>query len=192
MKDTDLVARLGKRIQQLRKSEKLTLEQLAQQSNVSRSMLSQIERGQANPTFATLWNLTRAMGIEWSELVDESEGVSHSPIEHIIAAQTPKIDNPQGGYHLSILSPPHLVGSIEWYELRMRPQGKLESQAHTQGCMEHLTVLSGQLEVVSGTQSQRLAQGDTARYHADVAHTIQNPGDSDTIALLVVMNHSHR
>ena len=57
---TDDAPLLGPQIQQLRKRRRLTLEQLASLSGVSRSMLSQIERSQANPTFATLWNLTRA------------------------------------------------------------------------------------------------------------------------------------
>ena len=47
---------LGPRLQQIRKKRRLTLDQLAVMSGVSRSMLSQIERGQTNPTFATLWN----------------------------------------------------------------------------------------------------------------------------------------
>lgn len=45
---------LGPKLQAIRKEKSLTLEQLAERSSVSKSMLSQIERGQANPTFATL------------------------------------------------------------------------------------------------------------------------------------------
>ena len=58
---------LGPRLHQLRKRKKLTLDELAVMSGVSRSMLSQIERGQTNPTFATLWNLTRALGVRSEE-----------------------------------------------------------------------------------------------------------------------------
>ena len=47
---------IGPVLQRHRKMAGLTLEQLAEKSGVSKSMLSQIERGQANPTFAVLWS----------------------------------------------------------------------------------------------------------------------------------------
>lgn len=45
---------IGPVIQRERKARHLTLEQLASRSGVSKSMLSQIERSEANPTFAVL------------------------------------------------------------------------------------------------------------------------------------------
>ena len=45
------------RVAGLRKKQELTLEQLASASGVSRSMLSQIERGQANPTLAVTYRI---------------------------------------------------------------------------------------------------------------------------------------
>lgn len=37
----------------------MTLERLAERCGVSKSMLSQIEHWQANPTFAMVWNLSQ-------------------------------------------------------------------------------------------------------------------------------------
>ena len=106
MKDAQLVAQLGRRLRTVRKKGQLTLEQLAESSNVSRSMLSQIERGEANPTFATLWNLTRALGIDLAELVEDASEEECSAIELLSAAQIPKIDNAAAGCQLAILPPP--------------------------------------------------------------------------------------
>ena len=60
---------LGPRLRDQRQARGLTLEGLAQASGVSRSMLSQVERGEANPTFATLWSLTQALGLSLDDLV---------------------------------------------------------------------------------------------------------------------------
>ncbi len=60
---------IGPVIQMARKARHLTLEQLAKLSGVSRSMLSQIERSETNPTFAVVWSLTQALNIEFSDLV---------------------------------------------------------------------------------------------------------------------------
>ena len=61
MKMSQRTPRIGPAIQKERKLRKLTLEQLSVQSGVSKSMLSQIERGEANPTFAVVWSLTQAL-----------------------------------------------------------------------------------------------------------------------------------
>ncbi len=53
-------------IQKERKERQLTLDRLVVISDVSRSMLSQIERSEAKPTFAVLWSLTRVLGINFS------------------------------------------------------------------------------------------------------------------------------
>ncbi|MEM8860546.1 MAG: XRE family transcriptional regulator [Chloroflexota bacterium] len=190
MKDnSEIVSLLGKHLQQIRKEKKFTLEQLAQKSGVSRSMLSQIERGQANPTFGTLWNLSRALGLDMSELVEEfeSNGAGSGKIELLLAADTPRISNTQNGCTLSILGPHNQVGQFEWYELDIAPGGILSSQPHSQGCHEHLTILEGTAEVTSGDQSIKLKEGDTARYKADVPHAIRCAGKSTLKALLVVM-----
>ncbi|MFT5193417.1 MAG: transcriptional regulator with XRE-family HTH domain [Cellvibrionaceae bacterium] len=185
----DIVSLLGKHLQQIRKEKKLTLEQLAQKSGVSRSMLSQIERGQANPTFGTLWNLSRALGLDMSELVEEFEanGTGQSKIEHVTADNTPRITNIQNGCTLAILGPPEQVGKYEWYEITIQPNGVLDSQPHTQGCREHLTILNGRAQVKSGDQLLTITAGDTARYQGDIPHSISCIGDEILSALLVVM-----
>ncbi len=187
--NAQLVQALGKHLQHLRKSRKLTLEALSKKSGVSRSMLSQIERGQANPTFATLWNLSHALGLEMSELVEalESTQPAESSISYLTAANTPRISNPSSGCTLRILAPPQLVENFEWYDLEIRPNGSLISQAHAQGCREHLTVLSGQAKVISDSDELTFNTGDTARYPADVPHSIHAIGDEPLHAILIVI-----
>ena len=152
-------------------------------------MLSQIERGQANPTFATLWNLSHALGLEMSELVEELESnqPGDSAIAHLTAANTPRISNPNTGCTLRILAPPQLVEHYEWYDLTIEPNGALMSQAHAQGCREHLTILSGSAKVISADDELTLSTGDTARYPADVPHSIHNTSDEQLHAILIVI-----
>lgn len=179
---------LGPHIRQLRKKRRLTLEQLAAQSGVSRSMLSQIERGEANPTFATLWNLTRALSIDLSELVtSRAAAAPPSAIEVVGAHFTPEIRSEDGLCTLRILSPAQSAGRMEWYEVLMAPGAALSSDPHARGAMEHLTVIEGDLEVVSGGARNRAAAGATLRYAADVAHEIRNDGNASARALLVVI-----
>lgn len=179
---------IGPGLQALRKAHKLTLEQLAAASGVSRSMLSQIERGQANPTFAVLWSLTRALGVEFSDLFSEGpHPVQGSTVEVVTIAHTPEIRSADGTCKLRILSPPQLAGRTEWYDVTIRPGGALESTAHAVGTFEHFTAWTAGFEIRSGDSSQSLGVGETARYPADVPHKIANVSDQDAKGLLVVL-----
>src|SRR5690606_7035274 len=54
---------LGKTIQRLRKAYNLSLSELSEQSGVAKSIISQIERNETNPTLATIWRLSQALDI---------------------------------------------------------------------------------------------------------------------------------
>lgn len=175
---------LADRLKQQRKHQQLTLEQLAQQSGVSRSMLSQIERGQANPTLAIACRIAQALNISIVELVEEPW--TQPSIEVV------KYDDPQAVYRadknctLRTLSPLDNEQAAEFYCLQLAPQGELKSTPHFKSTKEMLTVNQGEVMVIAGSDSQTLKAGDTAHYQADQNHRIVNIGDQEAILYLVV------
>mgnify|MGYP002626508517 CR=1 FL=1 len=62
----------------------------------------------------------------------------------------------------------------------------MESTAHKKGCIEHLTVYEGALEVVSDGEVAKVTAGDTVRYKADVDHAVR--ATAPARALLIVQN----
>ena len=87
--DHDITSHLAARLKEARAERCLSLEALSQLSGVSRSMLSQIERGASSPTVASLWNLTRALNVDFAGLLDSSAAPASPILEHIRAADTP-------------------------------------------------------------------------------------------------------
>ena len=181
---------IGSRLQALRKQQGLSLDDLAATSKVSRSMLSQVERGLANPTFATLWALTQALGIDISQLIGDAADERDQQIEVIEAHNVPRIQSADGHCTLRILSPPETTGEAEWYWLEIEPGASLTSQPHTAGCREHLSIIDGEAMVISAEVQQKAGAGATLRYRADVPHSISNAGSGRLQALLVVMTGS--
>jgi transcriptional regulator with XRE-family HTH domain len=181
---------IGSRLQALRKQQGLSLDDLAATSKVSRSMLSQVERGLANPTFATLWALTQALGIDISQLIGDAADARDQQIEVIEAHNIPRIQSADGHCTLRILSPPETTGEAEWYWLEIEPGASLTSQPHTAGCREHLSIIDGEAMVISAEVQQKAGAGATLRYRADVPHSISNAGKGRLQALLVVMTGS--
>ena len=174
---------LPARLKEARREQGLSLDAVAKLSGVSRSMVSQIERGESSPTIATLWNLTRALQVDFAGLLEESS--SEDRIDTIRNAQVPSIDNMVQGCRIRILSPPEEAGKHEVYDLRFDEGGQLDSQPHKRGAREQLTVTEGEIEITSGAARDRLSAGDTARYAADVAHSIRAVGGTARAFLIV-------
>ncbi len=178
---------IGQALQALRKTREMSLEDLSRKAGVSKSMLSQVERNQANPTVALVWRLANALGVSLADLL-EPESRGRAPLIDVLAAHaTPSLKSPDGKCQLRILGPIELAGQFEWYELGVQPGGVLESQSHEPGSREHLTVLTGALEVQAGGETRRLRHGETARYAVDVPHSIRNSGKTAATGVLVVM-----
>lgn len=179
--------RVGSTLQNLRQAQGLSLDELSRKAGVSKSMLSQIERNQANPTVAVVWRLATALGVGVGELLGDGRPAAPT-IVTVPAHATPSLKSPDGRCELRILGPIDLAGQFEWYELTVQPGGALESEPHEPGSREHLSVLSGALDVTAGADTTRLKSGETARYAVDLPHAIRNPGKSVATALLVVLH----
>ena len=180
-----ILEQLPARLKEARRAQGLSLDAVAKLSGVSRSMVSQIERGESSPTIATLWNLTRALQVDFAGLLED--GASADQIETIRANQRPNIDKRGEGCRIFILSPPEDAGVHELYELQFSEGGSLDSAPHRRGAREQVTVIDGVIEVTSGAAISTLKEGDTARYAADVAHRVSAP-DGPARVFLVVHN----
>ncbi len=179
---------IGQTIKELRTSKNLTLDQLATQSGLSKSMLSQIERNKTNPTVGTLWSLTQALGVDIADLLGSSAVIRKSTksITTTKAHQIPEIQSADGKCTLKILGPLELVSHMEWYDIDLEAGGILDSEPHAKGTREHLTVLDGSVTISTGDERDVLNKGDTSRYYADVHHYIKNHTKASAKALLIV------
>ena len=61
-------------LKRIRKSKSMSLDQVSEQTGVSKSMLAQIERGTANPSLGVLGKITSGLRIEFQELIQPPEG----------------------------------------------------------------------------------------------------------------------
>ena len=180
--------RVGDMLAALRQTQSLSLDELSRRAGVSKSMLSQIERAQTNPTVAVVWRLSNALGVSMGDLLGGTPQPAVPTIAVVPVHATPSLRSPDGLCELRILGPIELAGQFEWYALALQAGGALESQAHEHGTREHLTALSGVLEVSAGDKKQRLKHGETVRYAVDRPHKIHNVGKTAASGWLVVVH----
>jgi len=60
----------GEKIREIRKQKGLTLQELSVQTQVSISLLSQIERGKVDPAVSTFWKICSVLQIPFNEFFD--------------------------------------------------------------------------------------------------------------------------
>lgn len=174
---------LGSRVKQLRTARGWSLDVLAGASGVSRSMLSQIEREQANPTLAVTMRIAQAFGMALGDLLEMPDAASSVTV----------IRGEDRTYHyrsdkwcrLRTLSPLNLEKDVEFYEVQLQPGGALRSSPHFEGTREFLTVQKGQVRLESGGDAEELGAGDSASYRADLPHAIINTGRHEALLFLV-------
>ena len=177
---------LGKRVKKLRGDRGWSLEELANVSGVSRSMLSEIEREKANPTLTVTFRIARAFGLTLQELIESAEA-SASKIQVIRASDRAQVFRSDKHGEIRTLSPLNLEKDVEFYEVTLKPGGALRSQPHFEGTREFLTVEEGSVRIESDQDTDELTKGDSGTYRADVPHAIINTGKSTALVFLVVI-----
>ncbi|MFW2367586.1 MAG: helix-turn-helix domain-containing protein [Desulforhopalus sp.] len=176
--------RLCERVKSLRKAQGFTLDELSALAKVSRSMLSQIERGQANPTLAVTCRIAEAFAVSIGDLVDEPWVSSFIQIIH--SDDPAQIYRQDDQCHIRTLSPLNMEKSVEFYEIRLKAGGILKSPPHFMGTKELFTLAKGEILVVSESEERTLTVNDSAHYRADVNHALHNNGTSEAIGYMVV------
>ena len=177
---------LGKRVRKLRADRGWSLEELANASGVSRSMLSEIEREKANPTLTVTFRIARAFGLTLQELIESAEA-SASKIQVIRANDRNQVYRSDKQCEIRTLSPLNLEKDVEFYEVSLKQGGALRSQPHFEGTREFLTVEEGSVRIESDMDNDELTKGDSGTYRADVPHAIVNTGKGDALVFLVVI-----
>ncbi len=177
-------AQLGTTITRLRKAGKLSLGDLSEQSGVAKSMISQIEKNESNPTLATITRLSQALSTSVENILSLSPD-SSALVQKASRQDIPLIQSEDGLCTLHIIGWIATVEYTQWYDFTAEAGGVLESSPHPDGSVENLSVFEGELEISIGNEVWRCKAGETLRYRADRPHKITNTGTSTARATMV-------
>lgn len=184
--------KLGQTILRLRTADKMSLGDLSESSGVAKSMISQIEKNEANPSLATLSRLSQALGTSVQAIVS-SDNDGSALVQKSAIQDTPVLKSEDGLCKLRIIGSIDTVQWVQWYDFRAEPGGLLESSPHPEGSVENLTILSGEVAVEVEGERWKAKAGETLRYKADRAHSIENIGGTAVHATMVnILAHAVR
>lgn len=183
---------LGGQLRRQRRSRDLTVEALSAASGVSRSMISDIERGAKMPTVLVMARLATALGVTVARLLGEDQEERVITLRH--GDQT--VIAEAAGWQRRILSPRLPGVEFELIRTTVPPRVLIgEFAAHAAGSREYIAVEVGALTVTLDGEAHTLAQGDALYYAGDCVHAFANPGDTECVyytAMHVAATHSCR
>jgi len=184
-KANDVGPALGNAIQRLRKAYNMSLGDLSEQSGVAKSIISQIERNETNPTIGTVQRLSKALDTTVDVVLKQDDAPNF--IAHQSKSAIPMLESEDGLCRLAIVGALDLVEHVQWYDFNAKPEGQLVSEPHQAGSVEHLYVHKGELEVKCGDEVKTVKQGESLRYRGDEPHSIRNVGPGDAHAIMVLI-----
>ena len=159
-------------LKRMRKSKGMSLDQVAEQTGVSKSMLAQIEKGTANPSLGVLGKITSGLRIEFQQLI--------SPPRMDFCLVTPDELIPtkelEGQYRVWTCFPYEDNRFMEIYRIDIEPGGVYVSGSHGEGTREYLTVIDGAVTVECGEKVQQVGEKQVFRFETDQTHTYRNEG----------------
>jgi rhodanese-related sulfurtransferase/transcriptional regulator with XRE-family HTH domain len=174
---------VGANMRALRTTRNVSLDQLARQTGLSRTLLGQIELGKTAPSVSVVWRIAQAFQVHFSALLATSERAATSVLR---AGEARRLVSPDGRFSSRALFPFAERPDAEFYELFLAPHSREDAQPHQAGTRENLVVTSGRLELHVGGQQHELAKGDAIVFTADVPHAYVNPGSQECWMYLVM------
>jgi transcriptional regulator with XRE-family HTH domain len=176
---------IGDNVKKQRLEQKMSLDNLAAASGVSKAMLSQIESSKVNPTVATMWKIAHALKVDFNLLL-KGKGDKVRKFEINRHEDLTTLDAEEEGVHINVLSPITMAEDLELYILTFQPGAVLKSSPHYPDTEEFLTVLDGKVKVTADRNSTVLNEGDVIIYQCDINHSIENLSPQESKVYLVV------
>jgi transcriptional regulator with XRE-family HTH domain len=159
--------RLGARLRHAREASRLSLEEVAQRSGVTKSFLSRVERDITSPSIASLVGICDAVGLSVADLFQIPQTTLVRRRERAQMADLPKaadvvdtLITPAGERHVTVLESAVAAGGSGGSVLYTLP-------TECEVCF----VLQGAVEVQVEDQSFELEAGDALTFGAAVPHT---------------------
>lgn len=169
---------IGGRIRTLRKERRLSLERLAGKSGVALATLSRIENGKGSGTFKTHQRIAEAFGLSLPELYRDLRPQDHDAV--MMDTQAEEVETFTYDEKASaVLLAKQLSGKQMLPQLiLLQPAGKTTLEQYLAGTERWVFCLEGEVSVVVGSASYRLAAEGTLYFKASLPHHFENPGQT--------------
>jgi transcriptional regulator with XRE-family HTH domain len=173
----EVPANVGEVIRKVRKDLKLSLEEAAQKTGVSKAMLGQIERGESSPTVSTLWKISSGLRITFSRLLSKkTQDYRVTDLSEIRPFY--EAGQKMALYNIFPFDP---VTGFDYFYIVLEPGCRYTSPTHPNVLEESVVVTEGELLLEIEKKSFVLREGASIKFRGDAAHAYANTTAQRTV-----------
>lgn len=158
---------IGKKIKRIRLANGLTLEDLANRSELTKGFLSQLEHDKTSPSVATLEDILEALGTTLQEFFSEEKP------EEVVFGKDDFFINQQDDYKISYIVPNAQKNEMEPILIELE-KGKKSMTITPHECEEFGYVVQGTVKLVYGDKAYCVKAGETFYITGSAAHYLEN------------------
>src|SRR3954471_12767107 len=195
---------VGERLRDIRRLRRATLKTIADRAGVSESFLSQVERGRASASIASLQRIAAALGVSLADLFEPGgaaapRGVRHADLFEPGGAVAPRVlrqaERPSLAF--GILGRKYLLTQrplqhLEVFVGELDVGGSTGTEPYAHGDSEELfVVLSGHVLLELGGDVHELDSGDSIDYRSSTPHRVTNAGEGRAEVMWIISPPSY-
>ena len=171
----ELTSIIGRNLKTIRTGRGLSLDGVSEITGISKAMLGQIERGESNPTVATLWKIANGLKVSFTSFLEDNH--TEQRLTRVSTASIKPIIEAEGRMKIYPLFYFDSNRGFEIFTIKLEPGCNHGSEPQNDGVEEYIIVTEGMMEVVIGEEVHRLNQGDALRFPANKKHSYRNSSD---------------
>jgi transcriptional regulator with XRE-family HTH domain len=184
----DTFADVGERLRTIRTLRRVTLKTVADRAGLSESFLSQVERGRANASVASLKRIAAALGVSVADLFEPNGEPSRPRV--LRRANRPALAF--GTLGRKFMLTPRPLEHLQVIVGELDTGGSTGDEPYTHGDSEELlVVLDGVVHLQLGIEVFELRAGDSIDYRSSTPHRLTNAGDGTAEVMWIISPPSY-
>ncbi|TML05699.1 MAG: cupin domain-containing protein [Actinobacteria bacterium] len=178
---------VGERLRDIRRLRRATLRTVAARAGVSESFLSQVERGRASASIASLRRIAGALGVSVADLFEPG-----GPPRPRVLRREERPSLAFGTLGRKLLLTPRPLQHLEVFVGELDPGGSTGAEPYAHGDSEELfVVLTGSVQLELGGDRHELGTGDSIDYRSSTPHRVTNVGEERAEVMWIISPPSY-
>ena len=178
---------VGRRIRELRRARKLSLETVVARTDLSIGFVSQIERGLSSPSLRVLATLADVLGVGIAALFGArpgDDGASGGVVTREV--QRAELKLWRTGISKQLLSPAGAENRLNLFLVHIEPGGSTGDELYTHDGEEAGLMIEGEMTLTVDAETWTLKTGDSFRFASRRPHRFSNPANDARAVVLWV------
>lgn len=185
MLKSDVKYQFGDRLRELRERKGLTMKAIANEINVSESLISQIERNKVSPSIDTLFSIADALEADYEYIFQDYR--KNKQVDLVRKKDRNNIVTPGVTFRqLTVMSDFSEKHAIEAFLMEIKKGEKKGAKDYGHAGKEFGFILSGEGVLEYGTEEYLLKEGDSISFSSDNPHILRNTGNGILRAIWVI------